>query len=99
MRTWRTTGHENGFQEANRGGGSASVLQAFVVSDCLKVGLTLCDDKDPATETDLRRSNRLPWRGYANSSGTWLWIGCTSGNGCGLLIDRSQGWKGAKAAP
>ena len=55
MRTWRTTGHENGFQEANRGGGSASVLQAFVVSDCLKVGLTLCDDTDPATETDPRR--------------------------------------------
>jgi hypothetical protein len=48
--------------------------------------------------TDRRRSNRLPWRRYANSGGTWLWIRCTSGNGCGLLIDRSQGRKGAKTA-
>jgi len=56
MRPWRTTGHENGFQETgSEEAGSASVLQAFVVSDCLKVGLTLCDDTDPATETDPRR--------------------------------------------
>jgi hypothetical protein len=48
--------------------------------------------------TDRRRSNRVPWRRYANSGGTWLWIRCTSGNGCGLLIDRSQGRKGAKTA-
>lgn len=39
MRPWRTTGHENGFQEiGSEEAGSASVLQAFVVSDCLKVG-------------------------------------------------------------
>ena len=40
MRAWRTTGHENGFEETgSEEAGSASVLQAFVVSDCLKVGI------------------------------------------------------------
>jgi hypothetical protein len=35
--------------------GSAPVLQAFVVSDCLKVGKHSVDDTDPAIETDPRR--------------------------------------------
>src|SRR5215510_2596881 len=66
-------------------------------------GTTFCrtwkqEGRMTVSGTDLRRSNRLPWRCYANSGGTWLWIRCTSGHGCGLLIDRSQGWNGAKTA-
>jgi transposase len=40
--------------------------------------------------TDLRRSNRLRWRRYANSGGTRLWIGCASGHSGGLLVDRIE---------
>jgi len=39
MRRWRTTEHENGFQQEEAG--SVSVVQALVVSDCLKVVLRL----------------------------------------------------------
>jgi hypothetical protein len=42
---------------------------------------------------DLRRSNRLRWRRYANSDRTRMWIGHTSGHGGGLLVDRPQGRK------
>jgi hypothetical protein len=41
---------------------------------------------------DLRRSNRLRWRRYANSDRTRMWIGRTSGHGGGcLLIVRKDG--------
>jgi hypothetical protein len=46
---------------------------------------------------DLRRSNRLPGRRYANSGRTRLWIGRTSGHGSGLLVDRPQGRKDSEA--
>src|SRR5258708_8370344 len=46
---------------------------------------------------DLRRSNRLRWRRYANFGGTRLWIGRPSGHGGGLLIDRPQGRKDSEA--
>ena len=45
--------------------------------------------------TDLRRSNRLARRRYAGSGGTWLWIGCASGHGGGLLV---KGWERRKSA-
>src|SRR5215472_4520566 len=38
MRRWRTTGHENGFQLQEERVRSVPVVQAFVRSDCLKVG-------------------------------------------------------------
>src|ERR1700730_17871974 len=118
MRRWRTTEHENGFQQEEAG--SVCVVQALVVSDCLKVVLKLATTQIPQIRltragegttfcrtwkqegrmtlsvTDLRRSNRLPWRRYGNSSGTWLWIGCAPGHGRGLFIHRSQRWKGAE---
>ena len=96
MRRWRTTEHENGFQQEEAG--SVCVVQALVVSDCLKVVLKLATTQIPqirltragegttfcrtwkqegrmtVSVTDLRRSNRLRWRRYGNSSGTWLWI-------------------------
>src|SRR3984893_14413067 len=40
--------------------------------------------------TDLRRSNRLRWRCYANSGEARLWIRRTSGHSSGLLIDHSE---------
>jgi len=46
---------------------------------------------------DLRRSNRLRWRRYANSDRTRMWIGRTSGHGSGLLVDRAQGRKDSEA--
>ena len=40
MRQWRTTEHESGFQQTRpEEAGSVSVVQALVVSDCLKVGV------------------------------------------------------------
>jgi hypothetical protein len=42
MRRWRTTGHENGFQQPDRGSqGAVFVVQAFVIGDCLEVVFTL----------------------------------------------------------
>jgi hypothetical protein len=38
---------------------SQSVMQAFVSSDCLKVG-SLCDDTDPAGQTDPHRYKVSP---------------------------------------
>jgi hypothetical protein len=97
-----------------------SVIQAFVVGDCLKVG-SLCDDTDPTDKTDragkgitfcrtrkrvgrmtvsapdLRRSNRLRWRRYANSDRTRLWIGRTSGHDSGLFVDGSPGRESPEA--
>src|SRR6266478_4607708 len=108
MRRWRTTEHENGFQQEEAG--SVSVVQALVVSDCLKVVLKLATTQIPLNRltrvgkgttfcrtrkregrmtvsvTDLRRSNRLRWRRYANSGGTRLWIRRTSGHRSGLLM-------------
>jgi hypothetical protein len=46
---------------------------------------------------DLRRSNRLRWRRYANSDRTRLWAGRTSGHSSGLLVDRPQGQQGSEA--
>jgi hypothetical protein len=46
--------------------------------------------------TDLRRSNRLRWRRYANFGGTRLWIGCASGHSRGLLVDRIEEPKSQK---
>src|SRR6266478_3321862 len=47
--------------------------------------------------TDLRRSNRLRWRRYANFGGTRLWIGCASGHSRGLLVDRIEGRESPEA--
>lgn len=55
MRAWRTTGHENGFRETDRRRRGQPLCYRHSVSDCLKVGIKLCDDTDPATETDPRR--------------------------------------------
>src|SRR6266852_685245 len=119
MRRWRTTEHENGFQQEEAG--SVSVVQALVVSDCLKVVLKLATTQIPLNRltrvgkgttfcrtrkregrmtvsvTDLRRSNRLRWRRYANSGGTRLWIRRTSGHSSGLLIDRWERRQSAEA--
>jgi len=54
MRIWRTTRHENGVQRVSHVETDQAVIQGFVVGDCLKVG-NLCDDTDPADETDPRR--------------------------------------------
>jgi len=54
MRLWRATKHENRVQRAGYVEAGQSVIQASVVGDCLKVG-SLCDDTDPADETDPRR--------------------------------------------
>jgi hypothetical protein len=51
---WRTTKDENRVQRASYVETGQSVTQASVVGDCLKVG-SLCDDTDPADETDPRR--------------------------------------------
>src|ERR1700730_5456895 len=47
--------------------------------------------------TDLRRSNRLRWRRYANSGEARLWIRRTSGHSSGLLIDHSERRHSAEA--
>src|SRR6266446_2631934 len=52
MRRWRTTEHENGFQQEEAG--SVSVVQALVVSDCLKVVLKLA-----TTQIPLNRLTRV----------------------------------------
>ena len=54
MCLWRTTKHENGVQRASQAETDPSVIQAFVVGDCLKVD-SLCEDTDPADKTDPRR--------------------------------------------
>ena len=41
MRRRRTTSHENGFGRRDLEAGAVSVVQAFVVGDCLKVVLSL----------------------------------------------------------
>src|SRR5580704_9122258 len=41
MRRRRTTSHENGFGRQDLEAGSVSVVQAFMVGDCLKVVLSL----------------------------------------------------------
>src|SRR5215469_13642879 len=46
---------------------------------------------------DLRRSNRLARRRYANPGGTWLWIGCASGHGGGLLVRSAERRKTTEA--
>src|ERR1700730_2858746 len=65
-------------------------------------GTTFCrtrkrEGRMTVSAPDLRRSNRLRWRGYANSDRTRLWAGRTPGHGGGLLIDRPQGRKGSEA--
>jgi hypothetical protein len=50
MRLWRTTVHENRVQLET----GQSVLQASLDGDCLEAE-TLCDDSDPAEQTDPRR--------------------------------------------
>src|SRR5438445_11585560 len=57
-------------------------------------GITFCrtrkrEGRMTVSASDLRRSNRLRWRRYANSDRTRLWIGRTSGHGSGLLVDGS----------
>src|ERR1700730_6351358 len=47
--------------------------------------------------TDLRRSNRLRWRRYANSGEARVWIRRTSGHSSGLLIDHSERRHSAEA--
>src|SRR6059058_2708756 len=64
-------------------------------------GTTVCrtrkrEGRMTVSATDLRRSNRLPGRRYANSDRTRLWIGRTSGHSSGLLVDRPQGRKGSE---
>src|SRR5216684_8064762 len=119
MRRWRTTEHENGFQQEEAG--SVCVVQALVVSDCLKVVLKLATTQIPlnrltrvgkgttfcrtwkqegrmtVSATDLRRSNRLPWRRYGNPGGARLWTGCAPGHGGGLLVDCSERRQSAEA--
>ena len=52
MRRRRTTSHENGFGRQDLEAGSVSVVQAFMVGER---SFFLCDDTDPAYETDPRR--------------------------------------------
>src|SRR5215472_9045187 len=47
--------------------------------------------------TDLRRSHRLARRRYANPGGAWLWMGCASGHGGGLLVNSAERRKSTKA--
>src|SRR5205823_15071730 len=59
-------------------------------------GITFCrtrkrEGRMTVSAPDLRRSNRLRWRRYANSDRTRLRIGRTSGDGSGLLVDGSLG--------
>src|SRR2546421_12217407 len=59
-------------------------------------GITFCrtrkrEGRMTVSAPDLRRSNRLRWRRYANSDRTRLWIGRTSGHGSGLLMVRRDG--------
>jgi len=56
MRRGRTTGHENGFQQREIVAvkGSVFVVQAFVMAIAWRSS-SLCDDIDPAQETDPRR--------------------------------------------
>src|ERR1700758_3607067 len=66
-------------------------------------GTTFCrtwkqEGRMTVSVTDLRRSNRLPWRRYGNSGGARLWAGCAPGHGRGLLVDGSERWKGAETA-
>src|ERR1700688_3582101 len=64
-------------------------------------GTTFCrtwkqEGRMTVSVTDLRRSNRLPWRRYGNPGGARLWTGCAPGHGGGLLVDGSERWKGAE---
>jgi hypothetical protein len=54
MRLWRATKHENEVQRPGYLETIQSVIQGSLVGDCLKVG-SLCEDTDPADETDPRR--------------------------------------------
>src|SRR6266571_5581358 len=65
-------------------------------------GTTVCrtrkrEGRMTVSATDLRRSNRLPGRRYANSNRTRLWIGRTSGHSSGLFVDGPQGRKDSEA--
>src|SRR5467141_632130 len=65
-------------------------------------GITFCrtrkrEGRMAVSAPDLRRSNRLRWRRYANYDRTRLWIGRPSGHGSGLLVDGSQGRKDSEA--
>src|SRR5204862_2060102 len=65
-------------------------------------GITFCrtrkrEGRMTVSAPDLRRSNRLRWRRYANSDRTRLWIGRTSGHGSGLLVDGSPGRESPEA--
>ena len=47
-------------------------------------GITFCrtwkqEGRMTVSATDLRRSNRLPWRRYGNPGGARLWTGCAPG--------------------
>src|ERR1700730_13983891 len=65
-------------------------------------GTTFCrtrkrEGRMTVSAPDLRRSNRLRWRRYANSDRTRMWAGRTSSHSSGLLVDRPQGRKGSEA--
>src|SRR4030095_14173219 len=65
-------------------------------------GITFCrtrkrEGRMTVSAPDLRRSNRLRWRRYANCDRTRLWAGRTSGHGSGLLVDCPQRRKGSEA--
>src|SRR6202011_3528013 len=65
-------------------------------------GTTFCrtrkrEGRMTVSVTDLRRSNRLRWRRYANSGEARLWIRRTSGHSSGLLIDHWERRHSAEA--
>src|ERR1700746_1269010 len=65
-------------------------------------GTTFCrtrkrEGRMTVSAPDLRRSNRLRWRRYANSHRARMWAGRASGHSSRLLIDRPQRWKGSEA--
>ncbi len=65
-------------------------------------GITFCrtwkqEGRMTVSATDLRRSNRLPWRRYGNPGGARLWTGCAPGHGGGLLVDCSERRQSAEA--
>src|SRR5713101_2686391 len=65
-------------------------------------GTTFCrtwkqEGRMTVSATDLRRSNRLPWRRYGNPGGARLWTGCAPGHGGGLLVDCSERRQSAEA--
>jgi hypothetical protein len=58
-------------------------------------GTTFCrtrkrEGRMTVSAPDLRRSNRLRPRRYANSDRTRLWIGRTSGHGSGVFVEQSD---------